>query len=376
MLEKKEKNAKTINKLKKKSHKVIIAILIGNNIANVSLSAIATYVATRMFGASGVGIAVGIITLIILICGEVTPKIMAVAKAKKFMKYFAKPIEYSCYLFAPLIFMLENISKNTSRIFGIKLEKAKGLTEEELKTAVIISEEKGIIDKHEKKLINNLFDFSDTKVDEILTPKSEVIMINKKMTVVEFVNFIKEHRYSRFPIYENKEDNIVGIVYAKDILANISKDMKGTVNDFIKKPYFVHEDKEIGSLMEEMRKRQQHMSIVVNEYGVVEGIVTLEDILEEIVGEIEDEKDMKKHILPIKDKGLFVDGLTKIEELEKYGVKLPEGKYNTINGYLTKKFKKIPEVGDKLKHKKYEIIVKERHRNRISKIFIKIKKNK
>ncbi|MCK5039663.1 MAG: HlyC/CorC family transporter [Candidatus Aenigmarchaeota archaeon] len=375
MLEKKEKGAKTIAKLKKKSHNVIIAILIGNNIANVTVSAIATHLSTIAYGSSGVGIAIGGITFLLLIFGEVTPKTIAFSKAKTFMKHSAKMIEFTCILFSPVIYLLSLISKNTTTILGVKMSKQKGLTEEELKSAVLIGEEKGIIDKHEKKIMSKLFDFSDTKVDEIMTPKSKVVMIDNKMNMTDFATFVKKHQYSRFPVYKEKEDNIIGIIYTKDVLAEIAANMKGTIANYIKKAYFVHENKEIGTLMEEMRKRQQHMSVVINEYGVVEGIVTLEDIIEEIVGEIEDEKDtVEKRIFKRKKEHLVVDGLTTIDELEEHGIKLPEGEYNTINGFLTKKADKLPGVGDVIKYKNYEMIIESVIENRVSKVLIKKKR--
>ncbi|RLG14235.1 MAG: hypothetical protein DRN66_02595 [Candidatus Nanohalarchaeota archaeon] len=374
MLQNKEKCAKTIAALKKKAHTVIIAILIGNNIANVTVSAIATHIATTFYGNQGVGIAIGIMTLLLLVFGEVTPKTMAYAKAKAFMKHSAKIIAFACILFNPIIYMLNLITSNTSKIFKVKLTRTNGLTEEELKTAVLLGEEKGIIDEHEKKIMSNLFDFSDTKVNEIFTPKSKVYMINKKMKVIDFVNFIKKYRYSRFPVYEDNEDNIIGIVYAKDILSNIDKNLKGTMGSFVKKAYFVHENKEIGTLMEEMRKRKQHLSIVVNEYGVVEGIVTLEDIIEEIVGEIDDEKDTEEErIIKRKKDEFLVDSLTGVEELEKIGVILPKGDYNTLNGFLIKKMDKLPCVGDVVKYKEYEMIIEKRLKKRVAKVLIKKK---
>ena len=371
MLQNREKCAKTIANLKKKAHNVIIAILIGNNIANVSVSAIATHIATEIYGNKGISIAIGIITFILLIFGEVTPKTISYTKAKTFMKHSAKIIAFSCILFEPIIYMLNFIASNTSKVFKLKLEKTKGLTEEEIKTAILLGEEKGMIDKQEKKIINNVFDFSNRKVSDIFTPKSRVYSINSNINIIDFISFIKKHRYSRFPVYENNEENIIGIVYAKDILSNINNNKKGKITSLIKKAYFVHENKEIGLLMEEMRKRKQHMSIVVNEYGVVEGIITLEDIIEEIIGEIEDEKDKeKKHIIKIKKNEFLIDGLTGIEELKKIGIILPKGNYKTINGFLIKKIDKLPFVGDNIKYKKYEIIVEKMLEKRIGKIKI------
>ena len=280
------------NKLKKNPHRVIISILIGNNIANVSASAIATYIATNVFGSTGVGIAIGIMTLILLIFGEVTPKTIASTKHILFMKYSAKILEFSCILFYPLTLLLNKIALIISKLFGIELKKTKGITEEQLKTAVLIGKEKGIIDKYEKNLMDNLFDFSDKKVKDILRPIKKTIIVNANKTLYEFIKIVNKYKFSRYPVWKKKEENIIGIVYAKDILINIKNQYKKTINNFVKPAYFINDNKEIGVLMEEMRRKKQHIAIVVDKKKSVKGIITLEDILEEIVGKIKDEKDI------------------------------------------------------------------------------------
>jgi len=368
LVEKNKKNADIVKELKDDSHKLIITLLVGNNLVNIGASAFATAIAIDLMGSVGIGIATGIMTFIVLIVGEIVPKSVAIQHSEKICLFVAKPIKLLKIMLYPVIITLDFITKKL--MGGIGKGSSKPLiTEEELKTFVEIGEEVGSIEADEKEMIHNIFRLNDIEAREIMTPKINMISIDGNLTLKAALDFIVSSRHSRIPVYEENPDKIIKILNIRETLGfikdqNLNIKLKNIGNE----PLFVPETKEVDDLLKEMQKTITHLAIVVDEYGVVSGLVTIEDILEEIVGEIYDETDIiEKNIVKIGKNTVKVKGETPIEELNrivKTDIKLTNG-YDTISGFVLKHVGKIPEQGEELDLPNFKIIIERIENNRI-----------
>ncbi|MCK4589070.1 MAG: HlyC/CorC family transporter [Nanoarchaeota archaeon] len=357
LVKKKRKGAETLHRLKENPHRLIITILIGNNLVNVGAASLATVVFTDLFGSSGIGIATGVMTFLILVFGEITPKTLATQHAEKISLFVARPIELLSYLLLPLVIVFEVISKGVSRLFGTKEEK---LSEEEIRTIVTMGRAEGILGKEAAEMMHNVLEFEDTKVVDIMTPKDKIDMINGNLTLKKVIDFVVRSPYSRFPVFIKNKDKISGILDVDDVLKqakNRKLDIK--VKKIVRKIFFVPESKEIDDLLVEFEGKHVPMAMVVDEYGNVSGLVTVEDILEEIVGDIFDKSRKKsKHIRKVSDKLIKVDARASIEELNRtLHLDLEEKHFDTIAGFVEGRLKKIPKKGEEVKLKKMTIVV-------------------
>ena len=272
--------------------KLLSAILIGNNIVNISASSIATVLATKFFGSAGAGIATGLMTLLVLIFGEVTPKTMASLKAEKVALSYAKIIYAIMFVFTPLIFILDLLSGGILRLFGVDPNKRDdSVTEEDLRTIVEAGHEDGVLETEEHKMINNVFDFGDHQAKDIMVPRVDMCFLKLDATYEDFIEIYKEEKFTRIPVYEETRDNVIGILNVKDLLLYNPQEQEFHVKDFLREAYYTYEFKNTSELMMEMRKNSISIAIVLDEYGATAGLVTLEDLLEEIVGDIRDEFD-------------------------------------------------------------------------------------
>ena len=368
LVKQKKRGAKSLLRIKENPHRFLITILVGNNLVNIFAASIATLVFTRMFGSTGVGIATGIMTFLILVFGEITPKTFATQNAERISLLVARPIEILSYVLFPVVKILEGFTSFLHR-FGSK----EGLTEEEIRTIVSMGYEEGILKKDIARMMHSLLEFEDIRVEEVMTPKTDIMFVNADSKLKDVIDYIIKSPYSRHPAYSRNKDNIVGILDIDDVVDYIKKKRFGIkVKDIVRDVYFVPETKKINELLTEFQKRKTRMAIVVNEYGSVLGLVTMEDVLEEIVGEIFDKSQRKNHYIKRPEKNVFlVDGRTDVEHIEKtIGIKIDEEHFNTIAGFVEHKLGRIPKKGEKIDLGKVMIVIEKANKQRIEKIKI------
>jgi putative hemolysin len=352
LLKQDKKGAKALYRIKEKPHKLIITILIGNNLVNIGAASLATVVFMEMFGSKGVGIATGVMTFLILVFGEITPKTFAAQNAERISLAIARPIELLSIALSPIVKIFELITKLMAKILGSKQEKE--LSEEELKTVVTIGAKEGILDKESAEMMHKVLEFRGTKVTEVMTPKANMKMVDGNKKLKEVIDFVVKTPFSRYPVYENDDDDVIGILDVDDILRYAkNKKLETKVKNVARKPYFVPESKEIDDLLSEFDKKKIKVAIVVDEYSDVEGLVSVDDILEEIVGDIFDKSDRgSNYIKNANGKIIRIDAKAPIEEINKVlklGIK--SGRFDTIGGFVMGKLKKIPEKGEQIKLK-------------------------
>ena len=343
-----DKRAARVLKVTADSHKMLSAILIGNNIVNLSASSLATTISMRFFGSYGAGIATGILTFLVLIFGEITPKSMATVEALKISLIDAPIIEKLMWVLTPLIVIVNAFSHVILRLFGVKEAPRIGMTSDELRTIVDVSHESGTIETDEKDYIHNVFDFSDSAVKEVMIPRIDMAMVNVNWSYDKLIEIFQENMYTRLPVYENDTDNIIGIVNMKDLLL-AKEEEHFSIKDHLREVYFTYEQKNTAELFDEMRQGSISLAIVLDEYSAVAGLVTLEDLLEELVGEIRDEYDDNEEddIVRISEREFDVLGSANLDDLsEELDLGFSSEDYDTIGGYLIGLFDHFPMLGE------------------------------
>jgi len=375
LVEQKKFGAVFIKKLKDDPQKMLATILIGNNIVNVGASAIATSMAIGIFQNFAVGIATGVMTFLILVFGEITPKSIAARNNELISQIVAAPVWYLSIILAPILNVLDKFLNKFIKLIGIKSQE-KAITEEEIMSMIKTAEEEGSIKEIEKKMIDSIFEFDDINVGEISTPRTDMVLVESKSSIGNVMKLILSKKFSRMPVYEKNRDNIVGIVYIKDVMMYINgKKKKMNVSKIMKKPYLVPETKKISNLLRQFQKRKEQMAVVVDEHGAVTGLVTIEDVLEEIVGEIMDETEkIDPEIRKIGKKAWIVKGKTDIDDInEKLRMKLKGEEYDTLSGFILKYTGKIPQEDEELTYGKFKLKIEERIGHRISKVRVEKK---
>lgn len=374
MVESKVRGAKIVSKMIDNPNKLLSGILIGNNIVNIGASALATKLAMDFFGAAGVGIATAIMTVLVLIFGEITPKSLAANNAEKVSLKVSRLISIIIKLLNPIIIIFTYITNFIIRMLSNKDSSRKPIiTEEELKTMVDVSHEEGILELEEKQMIQNVFDFNSLKVKDVMTKRQDIVAVDIKCSYEQIKKVFIEEQFSRIPVYDEDIDNIVGMLYVKDLFYyNDGKNFK--IEKYIRDVYYTFESKPITQLFSNMQKNKISMSVVLNEYGGTEGIITTEDLVEEIIGEIVDEYDEHmSNIESINDREFVVKGTTRLEEVkEVIGINLQSKHLNTISGYVIDIFGKFPKDGESIEQSNVKFIVEESGRNRIEKLRLKI----
>ncbi len=344
-----KKGSAVLYRIKQKPHKLIITILIGNNLVNIGAASLATVMFTELFGSSGVGIATGIMTFLILVFGEITPKTFASQNAERVSLLVARPIEILSILLSPFVWVFEKISKLMSVLLGSKKEDV--LSETELETIVTLGRKEGLLEKEAADIMHNVLKFGGTTAKEIMTPKVDIIIIDGNKKLSEVLDLIVKTPYSRYPV-SIEENKIEGILDIDDVLKQVrDKKLNRKVKAILRPILFVPESKEIDDLLTEFEGKEVPMAIVVDEYGDIEGLVTVEDILEEIVGDIFDKSKAKNiYFKKTEENVIKVDAKTPVDELNKalrLGIK--PGQFNTIAGYIQDKLQRIPHQGEKIK---------------------------
>jgi putative hemolysin len=357
-----------IYRLKEDPHRLLSTILIGNNIVNVAASALAAVLALRLFPNYALGLATGVMTFLILVFGEVFPKSMATRNNVLIARLIIFPIYWCSVLFWPVVFFLDFIPKLTG-----KIKRTPTVTEEELMTFVEVVEEEGEIKEEEKVLIHNIFEFDDTNASEIMTPRADMFVIEADAPLD--LKSITEEGFTRIPVIENTIDNVVGILNLKDVLAHQAQDKElPSVRQLMRPAYFVPEHKKLDSLLHQFKKRKNHMAIVVDEHGGVAGLITLEDALEELVGEIRDETDKEEPlIVKKKDKEWIVMGKTDIDAVNNViGMHIPDSpEYSTFSGFMLERIGRIPSENEEFTVGEFNIIVKSKDGNRIREYIVR-----
>ena len=357
-----------ILRMKTDPHTLLTTILIGNNLVNVAAAALATSVAMRSFPGFAIGIATGGMTFLILVFGEVFPKSIATRNNILIAKAAIYPIFWLSLLFFPVIKFLNFIPWLTGRI-----KKPQAVTEEELMTFVEVVEKEGEIKEEERELIHNIFEFDDTNTSEIMTPRADMFVIDiaEELDIEKIV----DSGFSRFPVIQGDIDHVVGILNIKDLFKHIAAGDKETdIAQIMKKPYVVPENKKLDKLLHQFKKTKTHIAIVVDEHGGVSGLITLEDALEELVGEIEDETDKDEPcIVSLKPKTWIVLGKTDIDDVNaEIGMEIPDSAtYDTFSGYILDTIGRIPAENEEISLRNYLITVKKKDGNRIVRYAVK-----
>ncbi len=369
-----EKGSKALHKLKTNPSWMMSSVNLGNNLVNVGASALATSVAIRLFGDDGLGIAIGIMTFLILVFGEITPKTYCNANSTRIALRYAPVLLGFSYVFYPLVKFFEIITKGVVKITGSSYLPPP-ITEEEIKGVIDLGLAEKALEKDEMELVHGALKFDDTVIRSVMTPRTKMFTLNAKTLLFEALPEINRNGYSRIPIYGNSQDDIVGFVHVRDILKELENDNKmKSLEKIARKPVFVSQEKMVSALLKEMKGRKTHMAIVVDEHGGVEGLVTLEDLLEEIVGEIEDESDLVKPTgyERVDQDTIITNGDMEIDKInEIFEKNIPEGDdYASISGLLHERLQDIPQAGDKIEVEDLRIVVEKVFKNVPQKIRI------
>ena len=344
-----DKRAMTLLAVLQNPEKMLSVILIGNNVVNLYASSLATTVTLSLFGSKLVGVATGILTLAVLVFGEVAPKTMASRNAEQIALRAAGPVKVLMWLFTPLVFVVNNLARLVMKLFGAdRPGKREHMTAEELRTIVQVGHEDGVIENSERKMIDNVFDFGDRSARDIMIPRIDMTCIDVEAGYDELMEVVREEKYTRIPVYKESADTIVGILNIKDLLFR-AQDKPFRIAELMRKPLFTYEQKKTSELMVEMRKNYTNLAIVLDEYGVTAGMVTMEDILEEIVGEIRDEydRDEEKSIRRVAPNTYLIEGNVKIDDVnEVLQLHLASEDYESIGGYVLEQLEHFPKEGE------------------------------
>jgi len=353
-----------VRRLMEKPERLLITILLGNTLVNVaagSLGALAALELSRTRNyPEGLTIAleVGVVTFVILVVGEVAPKMYAMQRNITFARRSSGLLSLLMQVLRPVVSALDAL---VGRLGGDAMgEERPFVTAEELRTIVALSEERGTLEEDERDMIDSVMEFGDTVVRELMVPRVDMECFDSTSTVGQATDGVKELGFARVPVYEGDIDHIVGVLYAKDLLKfDIETDRERPIADILRPPFFTPESKNAGDLLRELRRRRTHIAIVVDEYGGTAGLVTLEDLIEEIVGEIQDEHDQEEQLLTIIDKSTLVaDGMVRLDELaESMGLTFDGEGIETLGGYLMDAFGRIPSEGEKLERDGAEFTV-------------------
>ena len=351
-----EKKAGLVLDLLENQNRLISTLLVGNNIVNISASALATKMATDYFGDAGVGIATGIMTLLVLVFGEVVPKNLAAAHAEGWAMFVAPFIKLVSVILTPLVFLLTKLSDTVVRFSKKNEEEDPTITEDEFKILVNVGQEEGVFDESETEMINSIMEFDETYVKAIMVPRIDIVAVDVDDSINDALRLIIDGGHSRIPAYEESIDNIVGILYAKDIFEHLNANFDELkVKELIRDAYYIPETKKVSDLLNELRLKKVHMAIILDEYGGTNGLVTIEDLIEEIIGDIQDEYDVEEDLIVMhSDNQLVADARAPIGDVEEaFDMELDEeiledSEADTIGGLAFEHLGGIPEVNDEV----------------------------
>ena len=370
-----DKRAEKVLEITANTDKMLSAILIGNNIVNLSASALSTTLTLKVFGSSLVGVATGILTFLILVFGEITPKNVASKNAENMALKYIGIISLLVIVLTPVIYVVNKVAGIVISLFVKNNDDNNMVTEDELRAMVEVSHEDGVIEKEEKKMIVNVVDFGDTVAGDIMLPRVDMVMVSVESSYGEILKIFREERYTRIPVYEESPDNVIGILNVKDFLLIEDKE-NFSVKEHLREPLYTYEYKKTSSLMVDMRKTGANIVIVLDEYGTTVGLITLEDMLEEIVGEIRDEFDADEDegITKISETEYLIDGSTNLDDVnDRIGLELSSEEYESIGGIIMEKLGRLPVEGEVITFDNIILTVKKMDHARIEKVGLKLK---
>ena len=374
------KRAKMVLRMTENSTNLLSAILIGNNIVNLSASALTTTIAIGFGADIAVAIATGIITVLILIFGEIIPKTIATIHAEKLSLIYAFPINFIMTILTPVSVVVNMLARVILFILRIDPDaKPDAMTEDELLTIVDVSHEDGVIEEEEREMIYNVFNLGDARAKDVMVPRVNVVFANVESTYSELIDIFRENKFTRLPVYEGTTDNVIGTINMKDLLLyDNTKDF--SIRNFLREAYFTYEHKIVSELLVEMREASYNIAIVLDEYGETAGLITLEDILEEIVGEIHDEYDEYEEdelLTKVNDFEYILEGSISLDDLDdRLELKLESEEYDSLGGFIIENLDRHPEVGDEIiTERGLRLVVDSLNKNRVEKVHIYIPEN-
>ncbi len=348
------------------------SILIGNNVVNIAATSISTSLFMDILGASGVPVATAVMTVLVLIFGEITPKTIAANKSEKVAIAVSKPIQLIIVILKPIVWIFNGITWVIFKVLGVENKGAQPyITEEELKTMVNVSHEEGVLEMEEREIINNVFQFGDMQAKEAMVQRLDMVSIDVNDSYEDIIKIFKNEQFSRMPVYEESVDDIIGILNIKDIIFLSDEDIKSfDVRKYLREAFVTYEFKRIAQLLEEMKKEKSQMAIVLDEYGGTAGLVTIEDLVEVIVGDIEDEYDEEdEEIQVIKEDEYIIDGSAKITDVnDLIGVKLESEEFDSIGGYIIGHLNRFPEENEVIEVNNIKFHIESIDKNRIKKV--------
>ena len=368
------KGAKLVGSLIEKSSDLLSSILVGNNIVNIAATSVSTSLFINIFGDGGVAIATAVMTVLVLVFGEITPKTIAANSPEKVAVVVSKPISIIMKITKPIVWVFNLLTGIIFKIMGIDNDGVKPfITEEELKAMVNVSHEEGVLEMEEREIINNVFQFGDMQAKEAMIQRLDMVAIDIEDSYDEIIELFKSEKLSRLPVYQESIDDIVGILNIKDIIFLSDEEIENfDIKDYVREAFFTYEFKKITQLLEEMKKEKTQMAIVVDEYGGTAGLLTIEDLVEVIVGDIDDEYDEEEEeIVKINDNEYLVEGSTKISDVnEQLGINLESEEFDSIGGFIIGYLKRIPEENEIIEVEDVKFKVESIDKNRINKIRI------
>ena len=372
-----DKAAAWVLKARRDQSKMLGAILIGNNVVNLSASSMLTVLVTDVFGSQAVGAATGVLTLLVLLFGEITPKTIATLEAEKNALRFARVICLLMTILTPVIFVVNLLSGGVLRLLGVDPNKpTDSITEDELRTIVEVGHEKGVIESEEKEMINNVFDLGDSVARDIMVPRIDMSFVDVEASYEELMEIFRRDHYTRLPVYEDNTDNVIGIINMKDLIL-LEDRAAFSVRDYLRQPLFTFESKKLSELMIEMPKTSNNIVIVLDEYGATAGLITLEDILEEIVGDIRDEfdADEEDELKEISKGEYLADGSMNLDDInDRLGLELVSEDFDSLGGFMIDRLEHLPAEGEEVDTEEVRLVVEKVNKNRIDKVHIYVKK--
>ena len=368
------KGAKLVSSLIEKSSDLLSSILVGNNVVNIAATSVSTSLFISIFGDGGVAIATAVMTVLVLIFGEITPKTIAANSPEKIAVIVSKPISIIMKITKPIVWVFNLLTGIIFKIMGIENDGVKPfITEEELKAMVNVSHEEGVLEIEEREIINNVFQFGDMQAKEAMIQRLDMVAVNIEDSYDEIIELFKSEKLSRLPVYQESIDDIVGILNIKDIIFLSDEEIQNfNIKNYVREAFFTYEFKKITQLLVEMKKEKSQMAIVVDEYGGTAGLLTIEDLVEVIVGDIDDEYDEEEEeIVKVSDNEYLVEGSTKISDVnEQIGINFESDEFDSIGGFIIGYLKRIPEENELIEVGNVKFSVESIDKNRINKIRI------
>jgi putative hemolysin len=376
LVESRVKGAEKLARVADKPERMLATVLLGNNLVNIAAATLGTIMAVTVWGLPwGPIIATVGVTAIILVFGEVIPKTFAVHHAQRLSLIYVNPLRIIELCFYPFILALERIGLRFTRIVTVSEEDKKLISEGEIRSAINVGESEGVVEEDEAKILRQVFEFTDRPVSKVMVPRTEITWVEQGTKLSDFLNLYTQGRYSRFPVYKDNTDNVVGILHAKDVLMKLTDGFdsrESVIDDLVRPTYFVPEGKRLGELLAEMRDGGHHAAIVVDEFGGIAGMVSLGQLTEEIVGDIHDElTDQEKDFIVTGDSTFQLDGGFRVEEAnEELQLNLPSGDYETVAGFILSHLGRIPKQGEHFKYQNLKFVITEMRGMKIEKVMV------